>query len=210
MSEAWKVCGALSAAVPGAAPVPASVPASVRGGFLVRYCDFPEELDLVQNLAGALDYAVQGLFRYGDGQLGLFPQDDIEVLKEGAASGKYDALVHEVSRQLGRCQLKYLLDGLYNGVNRLVQGLPYLPALYLKRGGYAGYEVGALYLELMRLFVGHGEAHRHLYHLRHAGAYGEVGLSLYVLNYQFVEFVSADVDTLCLHYARRGYQDCTQ
>src|SRR3989337_212997 len=137
---------------------PPKVSRNSRGS--VGYGYFPQELHLVDHRAGALDDAGKGVFGYRHGELCFLAQYYVEVLDERSASGEYYSLVHEVRRELWRGSLQNVLHG-----------------LYLEGGRDAGYEVRALYLELLGLLFGHGQAEGHLYHLGHSGAYGEVVLS---------------------------------
>src|SRR3972149_1366759 len=149
---------------------PPKVSRNSRGS--VGYGYFPQELHLVEHLAGALDDAGKGVFGYRHGELRFLAQYYVEVLDERSASGEHYSLVHEVRRELWRGSLEHVLYGLDEGVNGLVQGLPYLARLYREGGRDACDEVRALYLELLGLLLGHGQAEGHLYHFGHSGAYG--------------------------------------
>src|SRR3972149_4449224 len=93
----------------------------------VRYRDFTQKLHLVQDLAGALDDAGEGVFGDRNRKLSLFPEYDVQVFEKRAASGQDYALVDQVGRKLRRGRFEHMLYRFNEGVYRLHQAVPFLP-----------------------------------------------------------------------------------
>src|SRR3954453_6773461 len=53
--------------------------------------------------------------------LGLLAQALVETLEEAAPAGEHDATVHDVGRELGRCAVQRLLDGVDDLHERLLE-----------------------------------------------------------------------------------------
>jgi len=63
--------------------------------------DFLEKVEVVQRLPGSERHGFQRVLGHGDRQVGLFPQELVQVFEEGAAARENDPAVDDVRGQLG-------------------------------------------------------------------------------------------------------------
>src|SRR5215469_2400705 len=85
--------------------------------------DLLEELQLVEDLAGAEGDAGQRLVAHGDRQVRFLSQQQVEPAQQGAPARQHDALVHDVGGQLGGRPLQARADRVDDGHDRLPQRL---------------------------------------------------------------------------------------
>jgi hypothetical protein len=77
----------------------------------LRERDLPEQIELVEDGAGAEDDRELGLVAQEHREAGLVGQEHVQVAQLGAAAGEDDALVDDVGAQLGRGALEHEADG---------------------------------------------------------------------------------------------------
>src|SRR6266571_769794 len=152
----------------------------------------PEQVQLVEDFAGAEHHAGEGVFGDHHRQTGFFPEQDIQVTQQCPSARQDNPLVDDVGGQLGRGPFQTDPDRLDDGVDRFGKGLPYLVGINFLGLGDAGDQVapldlhGAVFSALKRL------ADLDLDDLGHPVTDQQVVLPLDELDDRLIHLVAAD------------------
>lgn len=105
--------------------------AGCRSSHLLNAENFPPPFLIhhLQGTATAPGDAGQRVFRHDHWETGLFLQQPVDVLEQGATTGEHYAPFRHIGAQFRRGLLQCGLNGTHDAGERLLQGLQYLIAV---------------------------------------------------------------------------------
>src|SRR6185436_14596742 len=170
----------------------ASSPALVD--VLVAFERVLELVEVLDHESGAAGDAGERVLGDPDGHVDLLADRAVDAADERAAAGHGDAALGQVGRELGGRLFQRLLDGVDDGVERLLHGLADLLAGDGHLAGHHGHDVAAADFEGQLLLEGIERADVDLDPLGGLLADLEVVGAAEVLHDRLVELVAGDAD----------------